>query len=64
MGDLIISCDYSKTCLNRTPLGLKSFFSLDRFKVDGTVKSVWFRPVFGLGRFLVYPGFGLDRFLV
>ena len=48
---------YSKTCLNQTPLGLKNLFSLDRFKlhrhlVDGTVKCVWFRQVFGLIRVL------------
>ena len=48
-----IELKYSKTCLNRTPLWLKNLFSLDRFKlhrhlVDGTVKSVWFRQVFGL----------------
>ena len=46
---------YSRTCLNRTPLGLKNLFSLDRFKlrrhlVDRTVKSVWFRQVYGLLR--------------
>ena len=57
-------------------------FGLHRFKfhrhlVDGTVKFIWFRQVFGLlgvrftqgsvysgfglGRFSVYSGFGLDR---
>ena len=46
---------YSKTCLNWTPMGLKNLFCLDRFKlyrqlVDGTVKSDWFRQVFGLLR--------------
>jgi hypothetical protein len=46
---------YRKTCLNRIPLGLNNLFSLDRFKlhrhlVDGTVKCVWFRQVFGLLR--------------
>jgi len=62
---------YSKTCLNRTLLGLKNLFSLDRFKlfrqvfgldrfklhrhlVDGTVKSVWLRQVFGLLRVQYY----------
>ena len=55
---------YSKTCLNRTPLGLKNVFSLDRYfglhrfklhrhLVDGTVMSVMF---------LVYSGFSLNRF--
>ena len=53
---------FSETCLNRTPLGLKNLFSLDRWLVytglnyirhlvGGTVKSVWFRQVFGLDRF-------------
>jgi hypothetical protein len=52
---------YSKTCLNRTPLGLNHLFCLDRYfdlhrlklhtHVEvGTVKCVWFRQVFGLLR--------------
>ena len=59
---------YSKTCLNQTPLGLKNLFSLDRFKlhrhlVDGTVKCVWFRQVFGLIRVWFRQVFGLIRVL-
>ena len=56
---------YSKTCLNRTPFGLKNLFSLDGFSLhwfklhrhllDGTVKSVWFRQVFGLEMFHCMP---------
>jgi hypothetical protein len=59
---LIDKIIYSKTCLNWTPLGLNNLFSLDRclvytgsnsiHLVDGTVKSVWFRQVFGLLRVL------------
>jgi hypothetical protein len=51
---------YSKTCLSRTPSGLKNMFTLDRclvytgsnyiHLVDETVKSVWFRQVFSLLR--------------
>ena len=53
-----MASSYSKTCLNRTPLGLKNLFSLDRclvytgsnytHLVDRTVKTVWLRQVFGL----------------
>ena len=39
-------------------------FKLHRHLVDGTVRSVWFRQVFGLLRFSVYSGYGLDRFSV
>ena len=56
----LISILYSKTCLNRTSLGLKYLFSLDsclvytgsnhRHLVDGTVQSVWLRQGFGLLR--------------
>jgi hypothetical protein len=49
---------YSKTCLNRTPVGLKNLFSLDRFKLHRTI-SRW-----GCKVCLVYSGFCLDRFLV
>ena len=53
---------YSQTCLSWTPLGLKTLFvqfrqvfGLHRFKlhghlVDETVKSIWFRQVFGFLR--------------
>jgi hypothetical protein len=51
---------YSKTSLNRTMLALNHLFSLDRclvytgsnyrHSVDGTIKSVWIRQVFGLLR--------------
>jgi len=57
------SVGYSKTCLNQMPLGLENLFSLDRclvytgsnynvhrHLVGRTVKSVWFRQVYGLLR--------------
>ena len=63
---------YSKTCLSRTPLGLKNLFrfkqvfDLHKFKlhrqlVDGTVKYVWFRQVLGLLRVWFRQVFGLLR---
>ena len=63
---------YSKTCLSRTPLGLKNLsslcrcFGLHRFKlhrhlVDGIVKSVWLRQVFGLLRVQFRRVLGLLR---
>ena len=59
-------CNYSQTCLNRTPFGIEEFvqfrqvFGLHRFKlhrhlVEETVKSVWVRQVYSL------LGFGLER---
>jgi hypothetical protein len=61
----VVTCTV-KTCLNRTPLGLKNLFILDRFKlhrhlVDGTVKCVWLRQVFGLLRVWFRQVFGLLR---
>jgi hypothetical protein len=55
LNHIVTTDNYSKTCLNQTPLELKNFFSLDRFKlhrhlVDGTVKSVWLRQILGLLR--------------
>jgi hypothetical protein len=86
--DLALLTIYSKTYLNRILLGLTNLFSWDRYfayagfklqrhLVDGAVKSLWFRQVFGLLRVrfrqvfgllrvrfrlvFVYSGFGLDR---
>jgi hypothetical protein len=42
-------CNTVITSLNRTPFGTEEF-TLQRHLVDGNVKSVWFRQVFGLLR--------------
>jgi hypothetical protein len=44
--------------------GVLDIMLCDRHLVDGTVRSVWFRQVFGLLRFSVYSGYGLDRFSI
>ena len=58
---------YSETCLNQTPLELKNLFILDRCLdytgsncIDISKKELSYQ--YGLDRFLVYSGYGLDRF--
>jgi hypothetical protein len=68
-----VNINYSKTCLNRSTLGLNNLFRLDRCLVytgpnyiyihfvDGTVNYIWHRQVFGLLRVRFRQVFGLLR---